>query len=97
MLTPGVYDGKVVDAFWSESAKKGTPCIHFKVEIEGLADNTNRRAPEVIGAFEDSLCTSPFIGSAALLSQDLKPEPERNAFRFKVRVAGLPEADRGGG
>ena len=61
------------------------------LELEGLADNTNRTAVSLIDALDRSLSTRAFVGRVTLLTEYSRPEPERNAYRFRLKISGRRE------
>ena len=56
------------------------------LELEGLADNINRTAVDLIDELDRTLSEQLFVGDVTLLTEYSRHEPERNAYRFRLKI-----------
>ena len=67
---------------WCMNETSPTPII----EVEGLADNTNLKAVELIDELDRLLSDKPYVGSVEPKAETLNLEQEKNAFRFVLKI-----------
>jgi len=65
------------------------------VELEGLADNADRRAVALVQELQQDLGKQAFVGSVKLLSEFWRLEARKNAYRFRLRIRAPSESGSG--